>query len=60
MCEFLSARRMEIPIKCHLCNQNIKNIDHVIRNCSFVQGIWDLIKYNCPIPLFMKVTSSLG
>ena len=50
--EFLSARKIEIPIKCHFCSQNVENIDHIFRKCTFVQGIWDCIEYNCPTPLF--------
>ena len=42
------------PSICHFCSQNIENIDHVFKNCPFVQGIWDLIKYNYPTPLFYE------
>ena len=53
-CDFLSARRLKIPNKCHLCNQNIENIDHVFKKCHFILSISDHIKYNCPTPLFYE------
>ena len=49
---FLSARKIEIPIKCNFCSHNVENIDHIFRKCTFVQGIWDCNEYNCPTPLF--------
>ena len=50
-CKFLSTRRLEIPNKCHLCNQNIENIDHVFWKCPL---ILDRIKYNFPTPIFYE------
>ena len=38
-CKFLSSRKIDIPIKCHFCSHNVENIDHVVRKCTFVQGI---------------------
>ena len=53
-CEFLVVRRIEIPNVYHFYSHNIENIDHIFRECPFVQGIWDNIKYNCPTPLFYE------
>ena len=50
----MSARRLEIPNKCYLCDHNIKNIDHVFKKCPFVTSILDRIKYNCLTPLFYE------
>ena len=50
-CKYLIARRMEISNMCHLCNQNI---DHIFKNCPFIQGIWDHIKFNCSTPLLFE------
>ena len=54
ICEYLIATRMKISNMCCLCNQNIENIDHIFKNCPFVQGIWDHIKFNCPTPPLLE------
>ena len=48
------VRRIETPNVYHFFNHNIENIDHIFRECPFVQGIWDRIKYKCPTPLFYE------
>ena len=52
ICEFLIARRTEISNIYCLCNQNMENMDHIFKNCPFVEGIWDRIKFDCPTPFF--------
>ena len=39
---------------CCLCNQNMENMDPIFKNNPFVQGIWDLIKFNCATPLLFE------
>ena len=53
-CDFLSTRMIDIPIGCHLCNQSIKNVEHVFKNYPFIRSIKDRIKYNCPTPLLYE------
>ena len=53
-CNFSNSRRIEITNTCYLCNKSNKNIDHIFKVCPFVHGIWERIKYNCPIPLFYE------
>ena len=30
----------------------MENMDHIFKNCPFVEGIWDRIKFDCPTPFF--------
>ena len=53
-CEFIIARRTGISNMCCLCNQNMENMDPIFKNNPFVQGIWDLIKFNCATPLLFE------
>ena len=52
--EFLIARRMEISNMCCLCNQIWIILKVFFKNCTFVQSIWDHIKFNCPTPLLFE------
>ena len=49
-CNFLFVMEREFPNRCHLCNKNIENINHIFKECPFAQSIWTNIPYNCPTP----------
>ena len=53
-CDFLTVRMIEITNTCYLCNKNNDNVDHIFKVCTFVLGIWECIKYNCPNHLFYE------
>jgi len=37
----LKTRGWEGPSRCHLCNQDTKNINHLFIHCSFTKSVWE-------------------
>lgn len=45
--ECLNGHGIQLPLMCHVCNQDIEYICHVLFNCSIALAVW----INCGISL---------